>query len=148
MENRPDTDDIEPGIRPLVQVLNQTGVVVTFSSCEGHYEPIDPTARDRRHAEVRFLPAPGILADTVEQFMGQLLVGFKEKHGILPIQLIGYKLFTPTDVGQLDTTFVLELRPFLRLDPPAIQRADTNRAVWQVVRLIDRGSTDAQTRTE
>ncbi len=134
MENQ--HDGIEPGIRPLVAALNQTQLVQSFSSCEGHYANDRPTRRSRPHAYVRFLPTPGQTEHTVEQFMGQLLVRFRQKHGIMPIQLIGYKLFTPIDDGQIDTTFVLELHPFLSHDPPAIQRTDTDRAVCQVAKLL------------
>lgn len=135
MENR--TDTIEPGIRPLVDALNRSGIVRTFSSCEGHYGSTSPSHRHRQQADVRFLPAPNQTPQTVEEFMSQLLIRFRDWHGIMPIQLIGYKLFTPTGDGQIDTTFVLELRPFLPLDPPATQRADTDRAVKQVARLLD-----------
>jgi hypothetical protein len=133
-------EPIEPGIRPLVEELNRTGIVQTFSSCEGHYDdPADAPGRNRHRAEVRFLPAPGQTEAIIETWLSRLLVRFRAKHGLIPIQLIGYKLFTPTGDGLLDTTFVLELRPFLARDPPAVQRADTDRAVQQLVIILNAG---------
>lgn len=127
--------DLEPNIRPLVEALNKTGLLQTFSSCEGHFEPADQTIRDRNHAEVRFVPLPGISSDQLETFMGTLLTSYKKKHGLMPVQLVGYKLFTPIDEA-VDETYVLELRPFNRFDQPQTKRADINRAVRQVVTLL------------
>ena len=131
--------DIEPGILPLVEVLNKTGLVRTFSSCEGHFDPHEQTFRDRNHAEVRFVPAEGVDVLTVETWLGDLLSQFKARHGLLPVTVVGYKLFTPIGDGGIDETFVLELRPFNRFDPPATKRLDMDRAVEQVRLVCDKG---------
>ena len=128
--------DLEPGIAPLVAALNETGVVQTFSSCEGHFGPEDQRLRDRNHAEVRFLPAPGTSVAAVEQWLGTLLTGFKISHGLLPVSVVGYKLFTPLDEATVEETYVLELRPFNRFDLPATKRTDVDRAVGQLVALV------------
>ncbi len=132
-------DDIEPGILPLVEALNKTGLVQTFSSCEGHFSPSDQRLRDRNHAEVRFLPASGTLPVTdagIEQWLGTLLAQFKSRHGLMPVTVVGYKLFTPIDETTVETTYVLELRPFNRFDPPATKRSDIDRAVLQLAALV------------
>lgn len=121
-------NDIEPGILPLVDGLNATGLVRTFSSCEGHFAPHEQTIVDRNHAEVRFVPAEGISTEQVETALGQWLITYKKKHGLMPVRVIGYKLFTPVD-EDLDVTFVIELHPFNRFDPPETKRADVNRSV-------------------
>ncbi|WP_375444229.1 hypothetical protein [uncultured Fibrella sp.] len=126
-------NDIEPGILPLVEALNRTGLVQTFSSCEGHFTPDEQRLRDRNHAEVRFLPASGKLPD---QWVGTLLARFKSRHGLMPVTVVGYKLFTPIDEATVDETYVLELRPFNRFDPPATKRSDIDRAILQLVELI------------
>ena len=128
-------ETIEPKILPLVDALNATGIVRTFSSCEGHYDPADQTIRDRNHAEVRFVPAAGHAAQDVEQWLGGVLVRFKKKHGVMPMQETGYKLFTPfdDDIGQ---TFVLELKPFNRFEPPHTKRADTDQAILRLVQVL------------
>ena len=127
--------DLEPGIAPLVVALNQTGVVQSFSSCEGHFDP-HPGLRDRSHAEVRLLPAPGTLPGAVEAWLGTVLTRFKARHGLLPVTVVGYKLFTPLDADTVEETYVLELRPFNRHDPPATRRADIDRATQQLAALV------------
>ena len=124
---------IESGILPLVEALNRTGLVQTFSSCEGHFSPDEQRLRDRNHAEIRFLPMPGTLPD---QWLGTLLARFKIRHGLMPVTVIGYKLFTPIDETTVDETYVIELRPFNRFDPPTTKRADIDRAVRQLTDLI------------
>lgn len=128
-------NDIEPGIQPLVDALNATGLVRTFSSCEGHFEPHPSTLVNRNLAYVRFVPAGGVSVGEVETALGRWLVTYKKKHGLLPVRVISYKLFTPID-DEVDLTFVIELHPFNRFDPPDRQRADTDWAVVQVAKEI------------
>lgn len=129
-------DELEPGIRPLVDALNATGLVRTFASCEGHFEPHQQTLVDRNLAYVRFVPAEGVPVGEVEIALGRWLVSYKKKHGLLPVRVLGYKLFTPID-DDIDVTFVIELRPFNRFDSPNRQRTDTDRAVAQLVGSLD-----------
>ncbi|TAE28804.1 MAG: hypothetical protein EAZ91_13705 [Cytophagales bacterium] len=125
---------IEPAILPLVDALNATGLVRTFSSCEGHFDPSEQTLVDRNHAYVRFVPAEGITTEQVEAALGRWLMAYKKKHGLMPVRVVGYKLFTPVD-DEIDVTFVLELHPFNRFDRPETKRADIDRAVLQLARL-------------
>ncbi|MCY7359208.1 MAG: hypothetical protein LH609_17485 [Rudanella sp.] len=125
---------VEPGILPLVEALNATGLVRTFSSCEGHFGLHEQTLVDRSYAYVRFVPAEGILPEQVEMAVGIWLITYKKKHGLMPVRVIGYKLFTPVD-DQIDLTFVLELQPFNRFDLPDTKRDDVNRAVKSLVAL-------------
>ncbi|HEX9957478.1 MAG TPA: hypothetical protein VGA96_09475 [Fibrella sp.] len=132
-------NEIEPGIRPLVETMNKTGLVQTFSSCEGHFAPDEQRLRDRNHAEIRFLPASGTLPTAgadIEKWLGTLLARFKAQHGIMPVTVVGYKLFTPIEETTIDVTYVLELRPFNRFDPPATKRYDIDRAVLQLAALM------------
>ena len=75
---------IEPGILPLVESLNQTGLVQTFSSCEGHFGAEEQTIVDQNHAYVRFVPAEGITPEQVETALGKWLIAYKKKHGLMP----------------------------------------------------------------
>lgn len=127
--------EIEPRIRPLTDALNQTGLLQTFSSCEGHFDPHEQTLVDRNHAYVQFVPANGVRPETIETWLGPMLIRFKEKHGLLPVTLVGYKRYTPVE-DAIEETFVLELRPFNRFDPPAQKRADIDRAIEQVRKLV------------
>ncbi|MBC3786222.1 hypothetical protein [Spirosoma utsteinense] len=125
-------DAIEPRIRPLVDALNATGLVVTFSSCEGHFGADEQKMADRNLAYVRFLPAAGVSAGAVEDALGQWLMSYKKKHGLMPVRVIGYKLFTPLD-DEVDSTYVIELHPFNRFDAPDRKRRDID---WAVERLV------------
>ena len=127
---------IEPKIRPLVDALNRTGLVRTFSSCEGHFTPEEQTLVDRNHAEVRFVPADGVSVEEVEQLLASIVTRFKVQHGILPVKLTAYKLYTPIDDEIVEETFVLELRPFNRFDSPDRKRGDIDRSIEQVIRLL------------
>ena len=92
---------IEPKIRPLVDALNETGLVRTFSSCEGHFAPGEQTLVDRNHAYVRFVPAESIAIEQVEKLLADVLIHFKNQHGLIPVNLIGYKLYTPIETTRL-----------------------------------------------
>lgn len=127
--------DLEPNIHPLVEALNQTGRLRTFSSCEGHYTPEEQPFQDRNYAYVKFIPAPGVTEQAVERWLGTLLIQFKIRHGYLPVHLTGYKLYTPTD-DVIETSFTLSLTPFNRFDRPETKRTDTNRAIEQVIALL------------
>lgn len=127
---------IEPNIRPLVDALNRTGLVRTFSSCEGHFLPNEQTLVDRNHAEVRFIPADNVPVAEVEKLLARVATRFKAQHGLIPVHLIGYKLYTPIGDDSVEETFVLELRPFNRFDSPNQKRSDTDRAVGQLVQLL------------
>ncbi|GAB2584350.1 hypothetical protein [Spirosoma areae] len=127
---------IEPSIWPLVDTLIKTGRVRTFSSCEGHFSPEEQTLVDRNRAEVRFVPAEGIAVEAVEKFLIYVLTHFKSQHGLIPITLTAHKLYTAIDDETVEETFVLELRPFNRFDPPDRKRSDTDRAIGQVIHLI------------
>jgi hypothetical protein len=137
---------IEPGILPLVNALNATGLVRTFSSCEAHFGPSrgdgpEQTLRsvatvDQNHAYVRFVPAEGMMPEQVETGLGNWLMTYKKKHGLMPVRLIGYKLFTPVD-DEIDVTFVLELHPFNRFDSPETKRDDIDRAILTLVFMLD-----------
>jgi len=133
--------DIEPRILPVVDALNETGLVRTFSSCEGHFNPDEQTVVDRNHAYVQFIPADGVIMGDVEKWLGSLLIAFKQAHSLLPVTLTAHKRYTPVD-GVIEETFVLELRPFNRFEPPARKRADIDRAVAQLVVLLVRSAQD------
>lgn len=128
-------DAIEPRIRPLVDAMNATGLVETFSSCEGHFSPDEQKMADRNLAYVRFLPAAGVLAEVVENRLALWLTGYKKKHGLMPVRVIGYKLFTPLD-DEVDITYVIELHPFNRFDAPDRKRRDIDWALERLATII------------
>ncbi|MVM36033.1 hypothetical protein GO755_38830 [Spirosoma sp. HMF4905] len=134
-------EDIELKIRPLVDALNKTGLVRTFSSCEGHFSPDEQTLVDRNHAEVRFVPCDDVAVNEVENLLTYVLTRFKARHGLIPIKVTAYKLYTPIDDEIIEETFVLELRPFNRFDSPDRKRADIDWAIEQVVAWVEAHAT-------
>lgn len=128
-------NELEPNIRPLVEALNKTGLLRTFSSCEGHYNPGEQTLVDRNHAEVRFVPADGQTVEQVEHWLAPVLIRFKARHGLIPVNVTAYKLYTPIDEA-IEETFVISLKPFNRFDPPGQKRADTDRAITQLIQIL------------
>src|SRR3990170_286137 len=65
---------IERRIRTLVDALNNTGLVVTFSSCEGHFGETERVGfKDREMAEVWFELAQGVSENDLEKLFGHLI---------------------------------------------------------------------------
>mgnify|MGYP001074007632 CR=1 FL=1 len=65
---------IEPRIRPLVSALNATGLVTTFSSCEGHFGRVDKEPLNvREGADVRFEPNAGVREAELEALFGHVI---------------------------------------------------------------------------
>jgi hypothetical protein len=68
------TNAIEPRIRPLVSALNATGLVTTFSSCEGHFGRVDKESLNvRESANVRFEPNAGVREAELEALFGHVI---------------------------------------------------------------------------
>ena len=131
--------EIEPRIRPLVDALNATGILETFSSCEGHFGEREQELTDRNRADVRFDPAPGVSEATIEFFLSYLITEFIEESGIHPVSISAHKLYTPYDkeVGpEVDAVYVLELSPFDRFDPPEQVRKDIDAGIASATRVV------------
>lgn len=155
--NRPLLDSIEPRIRALVDALNRTGLVRTFTSCEGHYgyraPPGDVTLREQ--ANVGFFLRPGVPEQELVHFFGKVLADY-HLHGVSEAVLEVAKHY----VAALDGTdtpevyFALAIRPF---DPHAsnvLKRSRTDRALAEITRGVERvtqgrtGRAEESTRVE
>ncbi len=80
------TNVIEPRIRPLVSALNATGLVTTFSSCEGHFGRVDKESLNvRENANVRFV-AGHVFVFQIEPFDPHLTSRSKRRNVDLVIQ--------------------------------------------------------------
>lgn len=131
-------DPIEPKILPLVEAINSSGIVKTFSSCQGHYDEIDQETMDRNHADVRFDPLPNILDIEVERFITFMVTEFNNDFTFVPTLLRGYKLFTPNNKYETDAVYVIELTPFERMDNPKIKRKDTDEGILNAVTIVQK----------
>src|SRR5712691_10445236 len=108
-------DEIEPRIKPLVDALNNTELVSTFSSCEGHfgfYDPQDFT--DKEKADLRFDPEEGVSEREIELFFSYVLEKYEESGQMHKSALSIYKKYTSLSKGEMpiDFVYVLEIRPF------------------------------------
>ena len=69
---------IEPKILPLVDALNATEILTTFSSCQGHYSARDQNWLDRNFAEVRFRKRPEASEGKMETFLCHIVSRFPQ----------------------------------------------------------------------
>lgn len=71
---------IEPKIRSLVDALNSTKLVKTWSSCQGHFHSDNPTAQ---WAHVHFEKLPGTHPETLDCFLRYLAAYVGENNDAL-----------------------------------------------------------------
>lgn len=132
---------IEPKILPLVNAINNLGIVKTFSSCEGHYNKEEQRMMNRNKADVRFNALDNISLDTVEHFIVYLMTEFNFQHSFGPITLTGYKLYLPTTHPEkkyeVDYTFIVKIEPFDRFDESGTKRKETDVAILQATKLVN-----------
>ncbi len=73
---------IEPRIRPLVEALNGTGLVQTFTSCEGHFGDHQPARwPGREQANVGFFLRRGVSECSVARLFGAVLAEYRRRGG-------------------------------------------------------------------
>lgn len=126
--------EIENGIKCLVDVLNQTGICETFSSCEGHFEPEEQDPyNDRLKAEVRFYPSEGTSKQRVEELLVYLTNAFRNDFTVDPIKIVCCRYFTD-DIN--DEIYSVELRPFNRFEHHHNTRGQMDYAILEVTRLV------------
>ena len=129
--------DIEPGILPLVEALNNTGVVHTFSSCQGHFDQFH-RFNDKNKADVRFHPEDNISEKEIEKFIYFLLSEFNDKHSFDPVILSAHKLYTPLQPNEneiIDYVYVIELTPFDQEVSPEQKRQNVDQAILYAAKL-------------
>ncbi len=132
-----DPTKIEEKIFPLVKALNDTGILHTCSSCQGHFEPREQVLQDRNMADVRFDPADNISSEKIEEFINYLFVQFNEKESFTPVLLKPHKLYIPdSENKQADFVYVIELNPFDRFDHPNKKRTDMDNAIKALTDIV------------
>ncbi len=139
--NQPLLSSIEPRIRALVDALNGTGLVRTFTSCEGHFgfraPPGDVTFREQ--ANVGFFLRPGIPEQKLIRFLGMVLADYHlhdVKRAVFEVAKHYVAALDGTDSPEVYFDFTI--RPS---DPKAsslAKRSSTDRALAEITRSIDR----------
>lgn len=139
--NPPLLASIEPRIRPLVDALNATGLVETFTSCEGHYGHRRRLGdfTNRAQASVGFVLREGVGDEELARLFGGL---FPERPlpGADGTELTLAKHHVPglDGAGKPEVFFELSVRP---LDPRAsslAKRTATDHMLAVITRGVER----------
>ncbi|MEX2409876.1 MAG: hypothetical protein WD607_00655 [Candidatus Paceibacterota bacterium] len=131
-------EDIEPKILPLVQALNVSGLVHTFSSCQGHFDQYD-RFNDHHKANVRFDPEDGFSEYDIEKFLSYIITKFNELHSFTPVTCTAHKLYAPINPDEdkeVDYVYVLELIPFYQGVSPEEKRRDIDQAILKTTKIV------------
>lgn len=127
--------DIEPRILPLVTAINQTGLFITFSSCEGHFEPSQQTIDDRNRADVRFERKKGVSEKRANDFLYFLVNEYPL--GLIRAGLSVYKVYAPFHpLNTADYVYVIQIEPYDRFDTPERKRAETDEGIDMLLNII------------
>ena len=130
--------EIEPKILPLVQALNSTGLVSTFSSCEGHFDEINRFTNYSK-ADVRFDPEENVSDYDIEKFISYIVTRFSKLHSFSPVIATAHKLYAPIgpeDNKEIDFVYVLQLIPFDQGDTPDKKRGDIDKAILDAAAIV------------
>ena len=130
--------EIESKILPLVQALNSTGLVNTFSSCEGHFDTIS-RFNDHNKADVRFDPEDNVSDYDIEKFISYIITRFSNLHSFSPVIATAHKLYapiSPEENKEIDFVYVLQLIPFDHGDSPDKKRTDIDKAILDTVAIV------------
>ena len=130
---------IEPRIHPLVDALNATGLVTTFSSCEGHFgETGREASTDRSKAEVGFELNDGVSEAELEKLFGHLIGNHVNSPLMWKAILLIVKAFMPSDESDYvaDHVFAIEIRAFNPHESDDVKRANVDLVIDQTVQSI------------
>ena len=119
---------IEKKILPLVNALNATKLVRTFSSCEGHYKGTDQKLTDRNFADVRFDKLPNTKNEVVDELLRYVFGVFYHLDTQMCVDT--YKKYVPTSIlAKGQDCYVIIIEPFDRFAHPDQKRRDTDEAI-------------------
>lgn len=125
---------IEPKILPLVKALNDTGLVKTFSSCQGHYRGTDQKLQDRNFADVRFYKLPNASEKELETLLVSVISDFWYQNSVVIIE--AFKKFIPDPDKKNEPMYLITLAPLDRFDHPSKKRKDTDQAIKMATNLV------------
>lgn len=126
---------IEPKIKPLVDVLNRTKLLVTFSSCQGHFARSEQRMQDRNFADVRFQLAPAAKEEDLQMLLEFVIS--EVYHRDPPVFVDSYKKYIPQVSTNYDgPIWVIQITPHRRLDSPQKKRQYTDQGISVVVDMV------------
>lgn len=130
---------IEQRIRPLVDALTDTELLVTYSSCEGHFGETERLGfNDREMAEVRFELKEQISESDVEQLFGHLIGNHVNSPLMWKATLTIHKEYVPGDKSDFipDHVYAFQIRPFDPNDSDTTKRANVDMVIDQSIQSI------------
>jgi hypothetical protein len=130
---------IEARIRPLVDALNATGLVQTFSSCEGHYGVKDlHDFSDKEKAEVLFELNSGVPEAELERFFAKTLRDYIPSEAQWGATLTIQKRYIPDLTGGLDLeyAYAFVIRPFNPHETNKDKRRHTDDAIAVITAIV------------
>jgi hypothetical protein len=126
---------VEARILPLVEALNETKILKTFSSCQGHYKGIEQRLQDRNFADVRFFALPTAAEGDVETLLRYINGAFFDLETQMHVQTyknyIGFK-----EMGIYRDSYAIIIKPTDRFEHPARKRACTDEAIQILTVLV------------
>jgi len=128
---------IEPRIRPLVDAINDMGLAVTFSSCEGHFgEDLPVGFNDREMADVCFELKEGTSEAELEKLFGHVIGRHVNSSLMWKATLRVHKEYVPGDKSDYipGHVFVFLIRPF---DPDVSARTKRKNVDLVIKQTVD-----------
>jgi hypothetical protein len=136
---KPGTMPIEPRIRPLIDALNGTGLVQTFTSCEGHFED-DPQARcpARERATVGFFLLEGVEEGRLARLFGAVLAGHRLRGGTdVELTITKHYVAALDEADVPEVFFDFTIRPLDSGSSSDAKRRATDRCLAIVTRAVN-----------
>lgn len=129
---------IEPRIRPLVDALNATGLVQTFTSCEGHYGDGRPASSTKREqANVGFFLREGVPERELARLFGTVFAEHQLRGARGAELTIARHHLPPLDgAGAPEAFFDITVRPADPGASRAAKREATDRCLAVVTRAV------------
>ncbi|HEY4065177.1 MAG TPA: hypothetical protein VGM30_24925 [Puia sp.] len=126
-----------PKVRPLaqlVQALNDTNLVDTFSSCQGNLEGYDQQEMDQTIVDIRFYGSKMVSDNDIQTLMEFIIT--KAMTYDLEVFVDAYKKYKPHQHILHSPIYVLKIRPCNSFDDSLKKRKDIDAGVKAVTEIV------------
>lgn len=138
-----DPKNIEPRILPLVEALNATGLVRTFSSCEGHFGDTNrDEIMDREKATVAFELLPGVVEAQLGSLFHHVFEELTSSPHALDTVFSVSKRYSPywnehgDGVAGIEENYWFTMSPFDRWSSPETKRSKADGVIKLVAAAV------------
>src|SRR3989344_9440284 len=119
---------IEPGIKPLVNILNEVPFIRTFSSCEGHFDKSEL----EHMAYVQFHATD---AAELERFASEVLPGVLREMEDYAVE-IHHRMYPVPGEDVIRKDFQVTIKPIIRNVPKNMKRESVDRGIAKLREAI------------